>query len=31
MGPEQPGSSGITNFVGVPDVDEYMKKVKELG
>ncbi len=31
MGPKQPGSSGITNFVGVPSVDEYMKKVEELG
>jgi len=31
MGPKQEGNKGITNYIGVPSIDEYIKKAEDLG
>lgn len=31
MGPKQEGNTGITNYIGIPSVDEYLHKVEKLG
>ena len=31
MGQKQEGNTGITNYIGVPSVDEYLEKAQKLG